>query len=207
MTEILKQHTSKQPLAPTIGDTVPKRGNSLTKAIAFFFLRITGWRIVGEVPNVPKLIVIGAPHTSYWDFWLAMMIVFSLGIRVEIMGKETLFKYRPLAALFYWAGVFPVKRNTANGMVETVAELMNGRKQMFLALSPEGTRQKVAQWHTGFYHIARKTNLDILPLQLDFGQKTVFIHPPFSPTGQIEPDMQKIKSCFQDAVGKNAEKF
>ncbi len=207
MADTLKQQTINQPLTPTLGDAVPKRGNHLTKTIALFFLRITGWRIAGEIPNVPKLIVIGAPHTSYWDFFLAMMIVFSLGIRIEIMGKATLFKYRPVAALLYWSGVFPARQNSSGGMVETVAATMNGRKKMFLGLSPEGTRKKVTQWRTGFYHIAQKTNLDILSVQLDFGRKTVFIHPPFTPTGQMDQDMQKIKAYFQDAIGKHAEQF
>ena len=207
MADILKQQTIRQPLAPTLGDAVPKRGNRLTKAIALFFLWITGWRIVGEVPNVPKLVVIAAPHTSYWDFFLAMMVVFSLGIRIEIMGKASLFNYRPLAAILYWAGVFPIRRTPAKSMVEIAAESMNGRKQIFLGLSPEGTRKKVAQWRTGFYHIAQKTNLAILPIQLDFGRKTVFIHPPCTPTGKMEQDMQKIKAYFHDAIGKHAEKF
>lgn len=207
MANTWNQHTIGQPLAPTIGDAVPQRGNRFTKMVAVLLLRLTGWRIVGEVPNVPKLIVIGAPHTSYWDFWLAMMTIFALGVRIEIMGMDKLFKHRPLAAFFSWAGVFPVVRESSNGMVDAVVERINGRNQMFLGLSPEGTRKKVDNWRTGFYHIAQKTSLDILPVRLDFGQKNVLIYPPFTPTGQIDKDMQQLKSYYQGAVGKHAEKF
>ena len=203
MTETLDQTKVKQPLAPTLGDAVPKRGNKVTMAIAHFFLRLTGWRIVGEVPNLPKMVVIGAPHTSYWDFWLAMMVVFSLGIRIEIMGMAQLFKFPPLGAMFRWAGVFPVVRESSNGVVDQVAERVIRSEQMFLGVSPEGTRKKVTTWRTGFYHIAQKADVPILPVGFIFPKKQFIINPAFTPTGDKEADIQFLQSYYKDAVGKH----
>lgn len=203
MTKTLNQTDIKHPLAPTLGNNVPKRGNKLTMAIAHFFLRITGWRIIGEVPNVPKMVVIGAPHTSYWDFWLAMMVVFSLGIRIEIMGMAQLFKFRPIGAMFRWAGVFPVVRESSNGVVDQVATRMSNREQMFLGVSPEGTRKKVTKWRTGFYHIAQKANVPILPVSFIFPQKQFVINPAFKTTGNMETDIEFLQSYYEDAIGKH----
>ncbi len=203
MTKTLNQTEIKHSLAPKLGNNVPKRGNKLTMAIAHFFLRITGWRIIGEVPNVPKMVVIGAPHTSYWDFWLAMMVVFSLGIRIEIMGMAQLFKFRPIGAMFRWAGVFPVVRESSNGVVDQVAMRMVDREQMFLGVSPEGTRKKVTKWRTGFYHIAQKANVPILPVSFIFSQKQFVINPAFKPTGNMETDIEFLQSYYEDAIGKH----
>ena len=203
MTKTLNHEKTKHPEVQVLGEAVPKRGNKVTMAIAHFFLRITGWRIIGEVPNLPKMVVIGAPHTSYWDFWLAMMIVFSLGIRIEIMGMAQLFKFRPVGAMFRWAGVFPVVRESSNGVVDQVAKRMKDSEQMFLGVSPEGTRKKVTKWRTGFYHIAQKANVPILPVGFIFPEKKFIINPAFTPTGDKEADIKFLQAYYEDAIGKH----
>ncbi len=206
MRKTSQQTNAKRPPVQTLGHAVPKRGNKTTMRIAHFFLHLTRWKIIGEIPNLPKMVVIGAPHTSYWDFWLAMMVVFSLGIRIEIMAMAQLFKVPLLGSLFRWAGLFPVERESSSGVVDQVVERMNGRTQMFLGISPEGTRKQVHKWRTGFYHIAQKANVPILPLNFNFPKKTFVIHPPFTPTGDKDNDILFLQTYYENIYGKHPER-
>jgi 1-acyl-sn-glycerol-3-phosphate acyltransferase len=185
---------------------LPRRGNRFSKALANFLFRLFGWRVQGTLPNLPKMIVIGAPHTSNWDFPLAMTLIFYLGVRLNWMAKKEFF-VTPVASLWRWLGGVPVDRKAANGVVGQTVEAIQRRTKIVLAIAPEGTRSRVARWRTGFYHIAHNANIPIVPVLVDYGRKTLTITDPFMPTGDLEADLPLIQARYQDIIGKNRDQF
>jgi 1-acyl-sn-glycerol-3-phosphate acyltransferase len=181
---------------------LPLRGNRFSKAMATFFFKLFGWRVTGALPNLPKMIIIGAPHTSNWDFPLAMTLIFYLGVRFNWMAKKEFF-VAPFTRLWLWLGGIPIDRQAANGMVGQTVQAIQDRAKVVLAIAPEGTRSKVARWRTGFYHIAHGANIPIVPVLVDYGRKTLTITDPFIPTGDVEADLPVLQARFKGIVGKN----
>lgn len=189
---------------PTPDDTIPKRGNFLTKAIARFWLFVFGWRFEGDLPNVAKAVVIAAPHTSNWDFLLGMAVIFAVGVDIKWLGKHT-FVRGPLSGILRWLGGIPVDRSVPQGMVgQTIAEFAR-RDKLLLGLAPEGTRKKVDRWKMGFYHIAQGAGVPILPVYFDYGRKVVGFSPLVIPSGDGAADMAKIGSVYEGVIGRNPE--
>lgn len=181
---------------------MPKRGNRWTRAFAHGLMSICGWRIVGLPPNVPKAILIGAPHTSNWDFLLSIGTIFAFGIRVGWMGKHT-FVNGPGRRLWHWLGGIPVDRRAAHGVVEQMVDTFNGRSQLVIAITPEGSRSNNKSWKSGFYHMALGSNVPIVPIVFDYEHKAVRLLAPFTPTGNKEKDIAALQSLYKDVKGRH----
>ncbi len=191
---------------PALGDALPRRGSKGLRAFGTFVLSVMGWRIEGTPPNLPKLIIIVAPHTSNWDFVVAMAAALALDLRVHWLGKHTIFR-RPFGVTLRKLGGIPVDRFARQGVVAQVVEAFRAHDRFVLGLSPEGTRKKVARWRTGFYNIARAANAPILAVALDFERKAVVIGPLFEATGNLEDDVEKMRAFFAPIKGKRPELF
>jgi len=89
--------------------------------------------------------------------------------------------------------------------VESIAKIFETRDEFRLAISPEGTRKKVKELRTGFYYIALKANVPIIPVAFDFGQKSVKMGRPFFPTSNYEKDLPILLQHFNGVVGKIPE--
>ncbi len=189
-----------------LGEKLPKRGNRVTQTIGRFPLKLTGWKIEGDIPNVSQIVVIAAPHTSNWDFVIGMFVIFALGIRLFWMGKHTLFN-SPLAPLMRWLGGLPVNRKASRGAVKQVAYEFQKRAQFILAIAPEGTRKRVTQWKTGFYYIAMAAQVPILPVTINYRRRAIQLCPILTPSGDIEADMPILKSYFSSEMGKKPNQF
>jgi len=74
-----------------------------------------------------------------------------------------------------------------------------------LALSPEGTRKKVAKWKTGFYYIAKAAKVPIVLVAFDYGNKQIKISEPFSPSDDISADFKIYEAFFKNVKGKVPE--
>lgn len=185
-----------------MGEALPKRGGRLTKAIGRGLFKLFGWRIVGHAANTPKMVLIGAPHTSNWDFILTMMAMFALGVRFSWVVKHTLFKW-PFAGLLDWLGGVPLNRQKTVGFVEQMTAEFERREQFLLAIMPEGTRSKVPGWKSGFYYIACKAQVPIFMVIFNYGEKELCIGPEFYPTGDLTADLPVIQSFFAGVKGKN----
>jgi 1-acyl-sn-glycerol-3-phosphate acyltransferase len=183
---------------------LPLRGNHFSRALATFFFKLFGWRVAGALPNIPKMVIIGAPHTSNWDFPLAMTLIFYLGVRFNWMAKKEFF-VAPFSRLWLWLGGIPIDRQANNGMVGQTVQAIQERAKVVLAIAPEGTRSKVTRWRTGFYHIAHGANIPIVPVLVDYGRKTLTITDPFIPSGDVEADLPLLQARFTGIVGKNRE--
>ncbi len=163
-------------------------------------MRLAGWRVDGTLPDLPKYIIVGAPHTSNWDFILFLGIVFRLKINVSYMGKAELFR-NPLGWFFYYCGGIPVDRSKSTGLVEQTVEACEKAEHFILVITPEGTRHGVKEWKRGFYHIAKGAGIPIVLGKVDSRHKIVRIGEVFHPTEDIEADMKAIQGAFKGLVG------
>jgi 1-acyl-sn-glycerol-3-phosphate acyltransferase len=162
-----------------------------------------GWRVEGDMPNHRKLVIIAAPHTTNWDFIVAIAAKLALGLQALWLGKHTLFK-GPLGWLMRSLGGVPVNRSASHDVVSGIVEEFGKRDKFVLALAPEGTRKKVARWRTGFYHVAHATHTVIVPVAFNWGVKTVQIMPAFTTTGDVDRDIAELQSRFANVRGRRA---
>lgn len=185
---------------PEVGDQVPRRHDPRAQKLGVQILHHSGWQIVGQIPNLPRLVVIGAPHTSNWDGVIAMAAIQALQVRVNIMGKDSLFRYPLVRDFLRWLGLFPIDRSSPQGVVEQSAEYLKNAGQMWLGLAPEGTRKKASKWKNGFYRIAERAEVPILMVAMDFGRRQFRFAPLFEPSGDFGLDMRHILGFFADAA-------
>ena len=188
---------------PALSPAVPARGGRFTRALGRGVLSVMGWHFEGRIPDRPKFVAIVAPHTSNWDFVVALGGIFALGIDLRWIGKHTLFR-RPFGGIMRWLGGTPVDRGANKGMVAGIVELFERHERFVVGLAPEGTRKQVAKWKTGFYHIAAQARVPILMISLDYARKRIMLGPTLDMTGEIEADMDRIKAFYADKRGKYA---
>jgi len=191
---------------PDLGPSVPRRGNGFTRWLARTIARLIGWRVVGSLPDLPKFVMIAAPHTSNWDFPLGIMALYATGFRVSFFGKDSLFR-PPLGWLMRWLGGQPVDRSASHGMVEETIRVIRSAPECILAIAPEGTRKRTEQWKTGFYHVARGAGLPIVLGYFDYRRKEVGFGLTLWPTGDLERDMQEIKAFYGTKTPRHPKLF
>ena len=171
----------------------------------FIYFKILGWKVVGNTniskDSVKKAIIIAAPHTSWHDFYIGVLLRKVLNIKTNFVGKKELF-VGPLGWYLRAIGGSPIDRQAKENKVVAIAELFNQHEEFRMALAPEGTRKKVKEWRTGFYYIAKKANVPIIMFTLDFGKKQNKISEPFYPTDDKEADFKFMRQFYDGVVGK-----
>ncbi len=179
--------------------------SQLLRFLSNSIMRLIGWKVEGTLPNLPKYIIIGAPHTSNWDFLLFLATIFHLKVDARYMGKAELFR-GPFGWFFYWCGGIPVDRKKSQGLVEQMVEACNNSDKFILTIAPEGTRHKVKEWKRGFYHIAKGTGIPIVMAKVDGKKKAMCVGEVFHLTEDMEADMLAIQDAFKGMVGINPRK-
>lgn len=187
-----------------IPSEMPAMNSRIARAIGRFFMRLSGWRYEGSLPNEKKMMVAAAPHTSNWDFVIAVPIILSLGVKASIMMKKEAFIW-PIDKLWRWLGFIPVDRSGARGSVGSVVEHFERSEKLWFVLAPEGTRSKVDKWRTGFLNIAHKADVPVFLVAWDFPSKTVHFGPLLRTTGDVEADLSGIQKHFGQFTGKRPE--
>lgn len=147
--------------------------------------------------------VIVVPHTSWHDFYLGLMVRRILGVDIKYLAKKELFK-PPFGWYFKWMGGTALDRTPGQNKVEAIAAIFDQKEEFRLAIAPEGTRKKVAEWKTGFYYIARSANVPIVMIAFDFGRKQVKISKPLWTTNDREQDFLEIREFYKEVTGKVA---
>ena len=173
----------------------------LLQKLGRFFLRITGWNIKGAFPSGNRIILVAGPHTSNWDFLLALCIIFGLNLNVHWVGKHTLFK-NGLSKLMRKLGGIPVNRASPELLMNDVSEIINKYKGVVIAMSPEGTRKKVERLKSGFLRIAKETNSQIMLAGIDFESKCIHLGELFQPSGNKDIDLEYVHNYFRKFKGK-----
>jgi 1-acyl-sn-glycerol-3-phosphate acyltransferase len=196
----LSDASSTVPAIPPNMPQVPP--NRFTRWLGRTFLRTFGWRIVGTLPDVPKLVMIVAPHSSNWDGIWGMAAKIAMGFEVRVLGKAQLFWW-PLGPLLRKLGVIPVDRARAHGTVEQAVSMIRAADRMWYALTPEGTRKKVTKWKSGFWKIAHEANVPILMAYFHYPEKIVGIGDLYYTTGDAEAAIAAIRKWYEPWQGKN----
>ena len=177
----------------------------LLRKIARFGINISGWTIKGIVPDEERIVIIAAPHTSNWDFVLAMLAIFGLNIKLRWLGKHSIFK-PGFKNFFKWLGGIPVYRDNPSSLIDNVVKIVKREKSIVIAMTPEGTRKKVKRWKTGFLRIAKQTQSKILLISIDAPTKSIEIGKIFNPTGNSEDDLAFIQKYYSSFRGINHQK-
>ena len=172
------------------------------RGLSEFYLRLYRWHVMGQLPDIPKFVIVGAPHTSNWDFVMFLALAFVLKGDLRYMGKKELF-YPPYGWFFRWCGGVPVDRSKPHGLVEQTVQAIQESDRFQLVITPEGTRKKVGKWKQGFYHIAKQADIPVVTGFVDSRTKTCGIGPTFTLTDDMETDIKSMQSFFKDKVGIN----
>jgi len=165
------------------------------------FLALGGWRLRGDWPDDAKCVVIAAPHTSNWDGIWMIVAAAKWRIRLRYMGKKSLTD-GPFGGLVRWTGCIPIDRSKSNDVVDAMKTAFAAEQGLILAVPPEGTRDAVDKWKSGFYHIAVGAGVPITFAVMDYATKTVSLPATFWPTGDYAADFAIIRSHYEGAVGK-----
>lgn len=174
----------------------------------FIYYKILKWKVVGNVSasqeSVKKAVIIAAPHTSWKDFIIGVLLRKVIGLNTNFVGKKELF-VGPLGWYLKAIGGAPIDRHSKENKVVTIANLFKKHNEFRMAMAPEGTRKKVHQWRTGFYYIAKSANVPIIMVTLDFGNKQNKISEPFYPTDNKDEDFKFMHKFYEGVVGKIPE--
>lgn len=172
------------------------------RALARGALKATRWKLVGEVPRTG--ILVGAPHTSRWD-WVAMIaIAWSSGARPQVLIKHTYFK-RGLGGLLRRTGGVPLNKQDPGATIRALLAEAEGDEPFLLVIAAEGTRSSAEFWKPGFYRIAQQTGLPISLGFIDGPSRSLGIGPTFEPTGDVVKDMDFVRAFYADKVGIHPE--
>ena len=169
-------------------------------------LWLSGWRITGTLPDVPRYVLIVAPHTSNYDFFVGLAAKFALGLKAKWLGKHSLFR-GPIGWLLRALGGIPVDRARPDGTVEAVLGQLQASPTFVLALSPEGTRKHIAHWKTGFYRIALAARVPVAPVSFDWSTRTIGLLPPFQVTGNQAADVAHLRGLYRREMARRPEHF
>ena len=178
----------------------------MKRLLSKLIFKINGWKIIGVSTYPEKCIVITAPHTSNWDFFIGRCYAYIIDIKPKYLTKSELF-LPVLGTLIKWNGGIPVYRKSKNNVVDQVVEMFKNSSQLNLGIAPEGTRTRVDKWKTGFYHIAVKSKVPILLLKMDYEKKEIGIMCEFNTSGNFEKDMLFIQEQYKNIKGKKPEYY
>jgi len=188
---------------PRIGASVPRRGSVVLRAFGTAVLRVMGWRIEGEIPDSPKLVIAVAPHTSNWDFVVGVAAMFAMDLRLSFLAKHTLFR-GPFGAAMRWMGGIAVDRTSPHGVVGEAVKAFAAQPRRLLAIAPQGTRAAGARYKSGFLHIARGACVPVLFATLDYAARCVRLGPAFDACEDVDADLRRVESFYAGVRGRNA---
>ena len=174
---------------------VPQRGNRLTKWIGATILNVMGWKIVGEFPQESKVVFIGVPHTSNWDFIIAVSSMQAVGLRASWMMKKEAF-FWPLGGFFQKLGGVPIDRKSKSDLTTQMANWFSEHEKAWLGITPEGTRSKVKALKKGYLRIAYAAKVPVFLIALDGENKHVVLDRVWPLTYDTELDNRKIKAYY-----------
>lgn len=193
------------PALPAIPASLPRRHSNLGQKLGLWLLKLLGgWSIQGEVPAHKKMVIAVAPHTSNQDFFVGIAAALALDLNIRFLGKHSIFVW-PVKGLLTALGGIPVDRSHAHGVVGQVVAEFGQSDALLLGLSPEGSREKVAQWRSGFWHIAKQADVPICLVGLDYQSKQFVFGPCLTPGENFADDLQQMRTFFQQMTAKYPE--
>ena len=177
----------------------------MLKGLARLILRVGGWTAVGEMPDVPKAVIIAAPHTSNWDGFWALVYKVAAQLDIHFFAKQSLFWF-PLNILLRALGGVPLDRKRAGSAVDRAIEMFRTNDSFYFGLAPEGTRSRVDHWKSGFYRIAEGADVPVVLGFLDYGKRQIGIGPTLKLSGDWHKDLDFCRDFYSNIEGRWPEK-
>lgn len=190
------------PLPQPLAATVPLQGGALARAV----LRLFGWRVVCPGMPASQGVMIAWPHTSNWDFPVAMLARVAVGLPLAWWAKESLFRWPLFGTWIRWLGARPLTRNRGpQGYVGLMVDELKAAKAedrfLWMGLSPEGTRRHTEGWRSGFYRIALQADVPVALALLDFGRREVRLEHAWRLSGDPEADLAAMAAVCEGTRG------
>ncbi|MEZ4634526.1 MAG: GNAT family N-acetyltransferase [Caldilineaceae bacterium] len=186
------------------GDAIPRRGNWFSRGFANAVLSLLGWKAVGQLPNLPKFLLVGAPHTSNLDGVLAVFVLMAVGLGPALDGQKRGVR-QLFGGLLRWLG--RRSRRSAKSPQDVVGQIVDRfekRDQFVVVIAPEGTRKRVERWKTGLSHcVSQGTDCTVYA---DYAKREVGIGPLMQPSGDLEKDMAEIRAFFSTITPRHPDR-
>ncbi len=186
---------------PSLPPAMPQFPPNPFRSWCAWWLHLCGWRLAGEFPDEARLVLIAAPHSSWWDGYWGLLFKVATGADIAFMGKRELFR-GPLGWALRKLGGMPVERSSTHGVVEQMVERLVASQRLWIGIAPEGTRKQVRAWRTGFWHIARDAGVPILPASFDYPSKTITLGPLFHVGADMHADLAALRAYYAPFRGK-----
>lgn len=184
------------------GRPVQLAGSRVARAV----LRAFGWRVRADGLPARQGVIVVYPHTSNWDFVWAMLAKWAIGLPLTFWGKATLFRIPLFGRWLRWLGGIPVVRDAPNGVVGQMAQRLREARErddfMWLALSPEGTRELTPGWRSGFHQVALQAGVPVVLAYLDYPRREVGLESAWRLSGDPQADLARFALRLQGRTGK-----
>ena len=187
---------------PAMSPSMPQFRPNRWRRFCAWLLRRCGWRLQGSFPDRPKLVLIAAPHSSWWDGVWGLLFRTAVGANISFMAKRELFA-GPLGWFLRQVGGIPIERSRSHGVVPQMVERFARSDRLWLGVAPEGTRKRVVKWKNGFWHIAREAGVPILPIYFDYPSRTIGLGPLFEPSADLNADLARLRAFYAPWQGKH----
>ena len=178
---------------PHLGNAIPQRTQPIRALIGRTVFKLTGWKLVGNLPNESKLVIVALPHSSNFDFILALSVIWGWGLKINFMAKHTLFEF-PQGLFFRAVGGIPVDRRSAHGLVEKMTHEFNSRSSLILGIAPEGTRNSDGSLKAGFARIAKAASAPVVPIIVNYKTKTLTLGNLVSDLSDVDGIIEAVKA-------------
>lgn len=192
--------------AGTLPPQMPKSPQTPRRRFFAALLTLCGWKLVGQFPDLPKLVFVAAPHSSWWDGVWGLMVKVAIGLDASFMAKKELFR-GPLGWLLRGLGGIPIERSAAHGVVEQMVARFGASDRLWLGIAAEGTRKSVTKWKSGFWQIAREAGVPVMTIYFHYPEKTIGIGPVFELSDDRDADIARIREFYRPWRGKNRGAF
>ena len=189
-------------LSTPLPASVPQFRPTAFARLCRWVLHRCGWHVVGEFPDLAKLVLIAAPHSSNWDAVWGILAKVALRLDMHFIGKREAF-FWPLGVVLRSVGGIPIDRHVKHDVVAQMSAEFARRERFWFGVAPEGTRKKVARWKTGFWHIARAARVPILPCYFSYPDKTIGVLPLFETSDDLDADLLRLRAIYAPYQGKN----
>ncbi|MEX1031978.1 MAG: 1-acyl-sn-glycerol-3-phosphate acyltransferase [Cellvibrionaceae bacterium] len=184
---------------------MPRTCHPLLTRFGKFVLNLIGWRFLGVVPDIGKAVIILAPHTSNWDFFIACIAKFALDLKASYIMKQEAF-FWPFKSWLMDIGGIPIDRRQPVRIVAQVAKRYREQNSLWLVITPEGTRKKVTKYKTGFVRIAHSAQVPIVVVGFDYQKKAIIFSKVVQPSGNHEQDADALYHyCREAFTGRHPE--
>jgi 1-acyl-sn-glycerol-3-phosphate acyltransferase len=194
--------SAREPAPEQLPPRMPHLRDGKRRRLCRLALRVAGWGLGGEFPDTTKLVLIVAPHSSWWDGFWGLLVKVAIGANVRFMAKRELFA-PPLGGLLRALGGMAIDRSATAGVVEQMVAQFTRRDALWLGIAPEGTRKAVPRWKTGFWHIARGAGVPILPVAFDYPSKTIVIGTPLDTSADMDADIARLRAFYAPFKGRH----